>query len=480
MALVERPREVELRTERSGRAAPVQEDYGPAPIDFRLPVPFTVAVALAFVLGAFIAYQATVYLAPTYYLSQVRVLGVKLDNPGNGIEFQSRRMQSVQEIAGSDAYLAELAARTGVDISLDELRATVDAYRPGFSGVILIEVRGQNQQDVELMGEQLMPTLNVMIDRIRDGAITVLDQNGRSPFAGSDFDYRGPLFLDPFDGRPDHGTLPPPASKNAMVGGVTGLALMIGLALLLHGRARVNSAEDLRMVFNMPLTAKLPRLGLLPTRAKDNYLKGAALAVDGSSPRGQARSIAVAGSGTPRHRANAALALAVGLASSVAEHVVVVDVDAERAPVSKRLGLASRWRKSAKPGLTDSIDLGLAPESLIVEVQRRRLPRPLRRLARQSQTRLGALGVGTGVGQAVIPNDEAVADIITRLSANSVVIVMLPRVPGPAPVNAILGRCDVSLLAVLDGWSELDPAIQAADVLNSSGPSGAGYLLLEN
>ena len=60
-----------------------------------------------------------------------------------------------------------------------------------------------------------------------------------------------------------------------------------------------------------------------------------------------------------------------------------------------------------------------------------------------------------------------------------IVLVHLPDVPGPTMVGDVLGRTQLAILVLMDGWAELDEAMAAADVLRAGAPR-TGYLLLED
>jgi hypothetical protein len=101
-------------------------------------------------------------------------------------------------------------------------------------------------------------------------------------------------------------------------------------------------------------------------------------------------------------------------------------------------------------------------------------------MVKQSEHQLYAVGVGTRLGDRTFDDEEAVIDAIRRLGQHAIVVVVLPRVPGPAPVQGILAELDVSMLTILDGWSLLPDAQAAGAVLSSTVAGRAGYLLLEN
>ena len=77
-------------------------------------------------------------------------------------------------------------------------------------------------------------------------------------------------------------------------------------------------------------------------------------------------------------------------------------------------------------------------------------------------------------------DEPGVILVFDRLGQHAIVVVVLPRVPGPASVQGILSELDVSMLTILDGWSMLPDAQAAGAVLSSTVAGRAGFLLLEN
>ena len=197
MAVLERRRD--QSPDRANEVA-APRDYGPAPIDIRLPFRLLwAAVAFAF-LGAFLATQLTNLIGQNTYSAEVDLVGLQLDRPSHGIVIEDNILPSILQLARSDVYLLELAQRSGVEPDLATLRRVVTAIRPRQGGVIIITASGPDKAMIDALAGQLGPTLNVVVDRARQGSLSVLDANGRNPLVGKDSDYRGPLYLDPFNG----------------------------------------------------------------------------------------------------------------------------------------------------------------------------------------------------------------------------------------------------------------------------------------
>ena len=130
--------------------------------------------------------------------------------------------------------------------------------------------------------------------------------------------------------------------------------------------------------------------------------------------------------------------------------------------------------------MSDVIAEGFAAQTLVTAVRRRRLPRSVRGLAKRAGNRVYAIGAGTRVGERSFGDEGAAIELIRTLADHAIVLVVLPRVPGPAPVQGILNELDASILVLLDGWSELPPAQAAAAVMNATTAGRDAFLLLEN
>jgi hypothetical protein len=477
MAVLERRRD--QTPDRATQAGPAR-DYGPAPMDIRLPFRLLwAAVAFAFV-GAFLAAQLTNLIGQNTYGAEVDLVGLQLDRPSRGIHIEKDLLPSILQIARSDVYLLELAQRSGVAPDLPSLRRTVQAIRPRQGGVIVITANGPDKAMIDALAGQLMPTLNVVVDRARQSTSSAIDANDRNPLVGTDSDYRGPLYLDPFNGAASRSVGGPPTQSNEYVGALLGVLVLFFVGLGAHARARVTSDERLDEVFGLPQVATVPRVPLLRRRRTGQYMKGVALAVDSMSPRG-VNTLGLVGSGIPRTRSKLALSLAAAMVDTMERNVVLVDLDIEKAALSRRIGLIRRFpRTRAALGVSDVIAEGFAAQTLVTPVRRRRLPRSIRALAKKTGSRVYAIGAGTRVGERSFGDEAAAIDLIRTLADHAIVLVALPRVPGPAPVQGILHELDANVLVLLDGWSDLPPAQAAAAVMNATTAGHDAFLLLEN
>jgi hypothetical protein len=76
--------------------------------------------------------------------------------------------------------------------------------------------------------------------------------------------------------------------------------------------------------------------------------------------------------------------------------------------------------------------------------------------------------------------DERLAAGIVGLTADHVVLVNFPRIPGPIAVGSALGALDVAVLVLLDGWTRLDDSRVIADALSAGTSCPVGSVVIEN
>jgi hypothetical protein len=116
-------------------------------------------------------------------------------------------------------------------------------------------------------------------------------------------------------------------------------------------------------------------------------------------------------------------------------------------------------------------------------------PAPLRPLHRWRLPRWAArLGRGVpvseiGLGQVPDPSvdaDEQLAESVAALAQDHVVLVNLPRIPGPIAVGSMLGALDAGVVVLLDGWTRLDSARVVADALAAGTAGPVGSVVIEN
>ena len=478
MALVERERRaVAVREDSPRHDEPVYENVR---MDLRLRYPLRwVAVAVCFVAGL-IAVLAEDVIVGTYYTGTADILVLKMEDPHGplGVQIIDPRIQSITGLAQSEPFLVELARRSGVDRSLDDLRDMVSATRPKLGARVSITVRDHDPEVTRAVARQLVVSLGVVVDQARAGALQVLDENGRDQFADQPADYRGPLYLDLYGGRPAYDTESPSTPIMLLGGAGLGMLLLIAVCFIAHERERVSHASGIDGVVGMRQLGRCPRFGLRRSESSRNHVSGMTLAIEASCPDGL-RSLAFAGSGIRSERAAITVAFAASVSTVVPERVTLIDLDLDHGALSRRCGLLSRLPGRTRAGVTDCIGSDVAPEQLVRRLRSRSIPRSVRAVRAQSGPGVYVLGVGTRMGSDVATAAE-LADIVERIAQDSVVILALPPVPGRHAVRELMARCDLTVLVMLDGWSPVRAMVDASRVLNEAAPGRCGYLLLEN
>ncbi len=463
---------------------PRHGSYGPAPIDLRMRWPLRRCIVVAALVGAIVANLVVAVVQDTRYEGQVMLLGLKMDgaHADLGVQYVDSRLQSLTSLARSEPYLVELARRAGVQTDIAELREMVTATRPKLGVLITITITGTDEALVRSLSEQAVPALDTMVDRVRAGSMVVLDDEGRNPFTGETSDYTGPLYTDMFRGAPFIQSIEPSVVKTGFAGGGLAVLLLLTWALWSHERrVRVTTVEDLDSLLSMPLIGSLHRPTLLRRDLQRDVARGLALTVDGLA--GGPRVLAVAGCGTRRERAIATLSLGAGLVATLDAPVVLVDLDVRNGSLSRLCGAVTGlpWRslRRSRRGVSDAVAMHVPPEGLVRRIPRGKLPLALRDLLERGDDRLQLLPVGTHVGAEGFADDGALVEVVDQLAPRGIVVAHLPDVPGPTMVSDVLGRTQLAILVLKDGWAELDEAMAAADVLRAGAPR-SGYLLLED
>ncbi len=443
-----------------------------APMDLRLRYPFRWVLLACAVAGAVIGSTLTMVLGSPFYIATDRVLVVRLDapDPSHGIEVSDGRMQTVLALATSDPYLVELKALARSDRTIKELRDMTDVTRPGFSGLIELSLKTRDETEATRVGSVMIDALDNVVDQARNGTITVLSTNGRDPTPDQPSSYRGPIYE-----RVSHQASiqvdSPRVIWNALLGFLLGLMAAVFGALVLHGRWRLSSKEDLDEILDIPFLATLPRPRLGRVKDATPYLDHAATLLDSACADG-ARVVAVTGVRTPTLQSRVAVGIAAGLAQSGERPVIVIDLDLTSRALSRQLGLRRR------SGFTDALDPHVDLASLLCRVAPRRVPRSMRSIVRASSDRLRVLPVGSRRQGAI--SDEALTELVSRLSLRHVVVLNLPNVPGPVPMQMLLGGVDAALLTIVDGWTATDDARVTIEALEAMVPRRVGFVLVEN
>lgn len=454
----------------------VRRPGGRAAMDLRLPWRLGRSYLVAAVLGALIVGGGTSLLAPSRYEGRLNLFVVKLDDivAKRGVEIAESRAQAITALARSEPYLVELRRQSGVDLSLDELSRMVDADRPRLAAIAQIRVIGSSRSDVEALTAHLGTTMDVMIDRIRQGSLEFLDEDGRDPFAGQAASWRGPLYLQLFDRRSFAGPVDqvveytPRTTNYALVGAGLGVMMLASVGLLAHERHRVTSREDLDQIFGLPQLASLPR----PVRGRHprltQYVTGMAASLAPLDP-GRRVTIGIVGHGTLGLRRRLAFGLGAALGGVTGDVTTVIDLSE----------LPDRPRRWGRPraGFFDVATRGLPPSAVLERLPRRRVPRWARQLGRLTPLRLVRSG---GCPPESVIDDAAVGEALGMLAADSHLVVLLPSIPGPVPVRAALGQLDELVVVLLDGWTSVDDTEIIVDAARAGCRGRASLLLLQS
>lgn len=447
-----------------------------APMDLRLRYPFRWVMVAAILLGLFGGiFGAKAFGSPTY-TTYGRVLVINLDNndPRFGVQITDSRIQFVLNIARSERYLAEVQRRAGLTDSLDQLAEEIDSTRPGFSPVIRITAKTGDPEKTKRIGAVLIDALDSVVDSARSGAMVVVGEDGRSVSPDTDPDYRGPLYLHLFDESITSESAPRTIYCGFLGAGVTGLGLVM-VAMLLHGRRRLSSDEDIPDILGIPFVASMPRPLLGRSKNAPAIYRSVGDQIDDACAA-PPRVIALCSNDLATLQSRIALGAACGLAIVEPQPIVVVDLDVGSRGLSRQLGM------NRSDGIID-VALGTTDlASVRRTLPRWRIPRAFRRLTAADRDRITVVPVGGRRvlrDQGTVLDETAVSDLIATLSTEALVVVNLPPVPGPLPVREILLQCDAVLVTVLDGWSEVDAAQTTIDALEAAVPNRVGYLLVD-
>ena len=475
MALAERSRRGAAVGRSESRV--IEVEVGTIPMDLRLRYPLRWVALLVLVVSSVGAVVMMNVVRGTYYTGTATVLVLKQDDPraGLGVEIIDPRIQSLAALARSEPFIVEVARRSGVDRTVDQLRSSITATRPKLGADISIQIRDHDQEVVKAVSRQFVVSLGVVVDRLRDGSISVLDQQARDLTQGTTVGYRGPLFQDIFNGRPSLGVDSPSPILMGIAGAGLGELLLFAFCLYAHVRERYSSVDPTAPPLIVPRLGWLPRFGVRRRSHVGNLVSGAMLAVDASSPGGL-RSLAFLGVGLRRERASVTVVCSAAMAPLVDRPIVIVDMDPSAA-LSRRCGLSPRWPRRNRPGLGDAVGTDVDVSSLLVPLRRRALPRSVRRLWSRDAG-VSVLGYGRD-HDGPLPEHRLVS-IVDQLATTYTVVLHLPDVPGPQPISEVLSRCDVTVLVVLDGWTPVGDAGATAQAMETAAPGRGGFLLLEN
>jgi hypothetical protein len=389
-----------------------------------------------------------------------------------GIEIIDRRVTAITAIARSEMFLVELQRETGVDVPLDELASMIDATRPNFGAIAVITVTGDDGPVVQTLTDHLSTAMSAVVNRVRAGSGgDAAASNGMNVGIGDDPSYTGPLYLELFTDLSAGQTIglsetTPRVLPHALMGFLLTTMLLGAYGAIAHERSRVSSLEDLELLLDVEQLGSVPRpVQRRRRRRSDRALMGFANEL-ASIPAEERFAVGFGGAGTPRLRRRFVRCTATTMAAVTGQPVVVVDLDEERRIPGRR----------RRPGVLDAVPSAESPAPLR-PLARWRLPRWAARLGRGVP--VSQIGLGR-VPDPSVDADERLADSVAALAQDHVVLVNLPRTPGPIAVGSMLGALDAGVVVLLDGWTRLDSARVVADALAAGTAGPVGSVVIEN
>lgn len=474
-----------------------------APMDLRLRYPFRWVLAAFMSIGLLAGvFGATAFGTPTYSAYQ-RVLVFDLHRVPEriGVGISEARMQFILNIARSERYLLEIRRRAGLDESLEELALMIDSTRPDVSPIVRINVTSTDPDTTRRVAAVMVDSLDDLVEQARSGALVVTSADNRAIRPDEDPEYRGPLYIHLFEDPITSESAPRAAFCGFLGAGIGALVVLLG-GLLLHMKRRLSSNEDIEEILGIPFVASVPRpIGGRARRTAVSLYRSLGDQIDDACAEPPAV-VALTSSDLGPLQARVALGAAAGLAQTTDRPVVIVDLDVESRGLSRQLGM--RRRRGIIDVAIDSSSLAELPEGTDgasatppvdgpatsdapqLDAVRRplpkwRLPRSYRALATSRRDQLSVVPLGDRrlLRKADTVLDETVlARLVAELSATSLVVLNMPRVPGPLPARELLLLCDAALLTVLDGWSEIESARTTIDALEGVVPRRVGYVLV--
>lgn len=437
--------------------------------DLKVSQRFRTWVVLGAVIGAFV-FGVPAASGAVVYEASVSIVVPKLDNPPNlpFVRVDRARVSVIHTLVLSDAYAAELIARSGVDASVPEMRGDISVDRPKYGAYVEITFSSTDEQLVDAVAPHLLDSLEALTEAGRDFTIPTLRDEVRPTVPGEQRYYTGPMYI-PVSEYVDRGAVPPRSSVNLLVGALTGALVAIGYVLLQQRRPRVNDDDSFPEAVGLPFWSHIGRAGRRRRNGAtaDQYAHVAVRATEGFGGDRMPRGILVAGP----TRSSSTRALALGCAGALAaigHRVVLVDAQVKRPWLSRRLGFFRA------PGVRD-VGSGAVPiERVLRRVKPLFLPRALRRATRHSRENLRFVSAGRVWSKGPEEFDPTWLD---ALGEGIVTVVLAPPLTGTVAVGPVLGWADVVMYDLVEGetvtFDAEDGALQVATFARGS----AGVIL---
>ena len=454
-----------------------------ARLDLRLGVPFRRALIGGIALGAVLGGLGAAIFGSTQYRTSAQVLVVNLDNNGDprlGVQITDTRIQAILTLARSDPYFAEVQRQARLDQSVDELDGVIDSTRARFSSVIRIDAHTSDRQAAERISRVLISSLDATVDQYRAGALSVPGTDGRTISPDVSPDYRGPVYLRLWN-IPRVDTTAPRTTHSAIVGGTLAALFVLIATMLAHQRPRLTTREDVAALLGIPFVATVPRPRSGRRADATAYFRTAGDCIDGACAEG-ANLVTVTGVDAARLRARTTVGIALGLAALSERPLVLVDLDVERARLSRLLGVRRfrGWTDLVAAQPSDGPAASITDDDWLAlgrPIRRHRLGRQLRRLGKVHADRVRVIPVGRH--RDLFAAGDVLDQMVASLARQAVVVVNLPTVPGRLPVQSVVELADANLVVVLDGWTMTEAALVASETLDAAAPNRVGYVVIE-
>ncbi len=422
-----------------------------------------VGLSCAVVAGAFAGTR------PTTYTGSAGVLVPRVDGSlgRDTVKFDQQRLQTALTLGVSGAYAQELIEVAGLDLSVDEVRANMDATRPRMGSYVQISYTDTDRARVDAVMPHLVDTLDKVFADTQDFAISQTENELRPVIPGESRIYTGPAYLRAFS-EPGFESNPPRTAWFAFVGFFTGVLVAAGVQLAGQRRPRVTSTDDLPRHIGLGVWAHVGGTSRRTKATREQYAQVLATAGAGSTDDGLPRRIVVASPRTEPLSRN----LAVGLAAEVVAlggRALLVDADVDRPMLSARLGGLGR------PGARDiGSDVDLT--QVIRRVNPLRLPRVARSMVAASAENLRFVPAGRfrRHGDHSVP-----LAALDQIDPGVTIVVLAPPTLGEWPTAALLGWADALVVSATVGHTATHDLEEAAARATSFSSAATGVVLID-
>ncbi len=454
-----------------------------APIDMRTRVPFRRVLMGSMAVGAVLGFGLTFGFGQRTATVTTEIFPPNMEEHAGRPEIRitDGDLFALVNLARSGAFAAQVKEMAFLDEPVEEVQARLDATRTRFGAIIELEGTFDTEAEAERVGRIMVPALERVIELFRAGAVTAVDLDGRNLAPELSAEYEGPLFVRTYD-QPYVVVSAPRIAWHTLLGMLTGGLLAFVGALVVHGRNRLTSVEDISLLLKIPQVASVKRLSRRSNVDAADQL-AAATDVIAASRDGETGSLGVSGIDTGGESPRLAFGMALAqIVDGTSPDVVIVDLDAGRAGwrgrLTRRRSLSSFSGLSRKPGAWEVAAGSVAPEDACYPVPPRRVPRSLRRTHRSVKKSVKVMPFGTHRGEPL--DDAALAGHIRTLAETNNVVVHFGPVPGPIALQSVYSACDTATIGVLDGWTPIENAALAVDTLDAVIPRRVGFVLIEN